>query len=294
MYLSLDIGGTFVKYAWMKSDGTMVEQGQIPTVTNDLEAFYASLVPLTKQYELEGVAISSPGVIDSSTGLIRVVTLIPCLSGVNIKQDLEKMLNVPVSVENDAKCAALAELWKGAVQPYRSSLIAVLGSGIGGAIIINGELYKGLRSKAGEIGTILCDFDSKSQKAVTFGRKNSAVWLVRDMAKALGLDHEDGKIVFDYVKKRDPRVYPLFEDYCWNLAMVLFNIDYVLDLDCIALGGGISAQDILIEKVQACFSDLREKYKEDDHDPVIVRCAFKNEANLLGAMYHFLHSTKVA
>ena len=71
------------------------------------------------------------------------------------------------------------------------------GKRIGGAVIIDGKLYKGLRSKAGEIGTILCDFDPGTQKAVTFGRKNSAVWLVRDMAKALGLDHEDGREIFD-------------------------------------------------------------------------------------------------
>lgn len=294
MYLALDIGGTFVKYAWMEKDGTMLNQGQIATITDDLEAFYASLLPIAAQHTLQGIAISSPGVIDSQSGLIRVVTLIPCLNGVNIKKDLEARLGVPVSVENDAKCAALAELWKGAVQSYPTSLIAVLGSGIGGAVIIDGKLYKGLRSKAGEIGTILCDFDPGTQKAVTFGRKNSAVWLVRDMAKALGLDHEDGREIFEYVKQQDPRVYPLFEEYCWNLAMVLFNIDYVLDLDCIALGGGISAQDILIEKVQECFMQLRSQYKEDDHDPVIVRCAFKNEANLLGAVYHFLQSTKMA
>ena len=215
------------------------------------------------------------------------------MNGVNIKKDLEARLGVPVSVENDAKCAALAELWKGAVQSYPTSLIAVLGSGIGGAIIIDASSIK------------VCAV--KREKSVRFfvilirARKKQSLW-PEELSCLVGarygqtLDRvfEDGREIFEYVKQQDPRVYPLFEEYCWNLAMVLFNIDYVLDLDCIALGGGISAQDILIEKVQECFMQLRSQYKEDDHDPVIVRCAFKNEANLLGAMYHFLQSTKMA
>lgn len=293
MYLSLDIGGTFVKYAWMTAAGEIIEQGKFPTITDDLEAFIAEIEKITNGKDYQGIGISSPGVIDSDTGLIRVVTLLPCLSGVNIKEILENRLNVSVSVENDAKCAALAELWKGSVKDADSALIAVLGSGIGGAVIINGKLYKGLRSKAGEIGTILCDFDDETQKATTFGRRNSGVWLNRDIAKAMNLDHEDGKIIFDYINQHHPIAYPIFEKYCWNLAMVLFNIDYILDLDVISIGGGISSQPILIEKVRECFNSLRERYKEDDHDPQIVRCQFENDANLIGAMYHFFETHHV-
>ncbi len=272
MYLSLDIGGTFVKYAWMTAAGEIIEQGKFPTITDDLEAFIAEIEKITNGKDYQGIGISSPGVIDSDTGLIRVVTLLPCLSGVNIKEILENRLNVSVSVENDAKCAALAELWKGSVKDADSALIAVLGSGI---------------------GTILCDFDDETQKATTFGRRNSGVWLNRDIAKAMNLDHEDGKIIFDYINQHHPIAYPIFEKYCWNLAMVLFNIDYILDLDVISIGGGISSQPILIEKVRECFNSLRERYKEDDHDPQIVRCQFENDANLIGAMYHFFETHHV-
>lgn len=287
MYLALDVGGTFVKFAYMNRDGTIVKQGKFPTITDDLEAFCQEIENVLPEH-CQGIALSCPGVIDSTTGLIRVVTLLPCLNGVNIKEVLEARLHVAVSVENDAKCAALAEIWKGSLQGQQSALMMVLGSGIGGAVIIDGKLYKGERSKAGELGSFICDFDETEMSGVSFGRKNSAVWLNRDIAQALHLESEDGQLVFEYINQRQPEAWRIFENYCRHIAMVIFNVDYVLDLDCIAIGGGISEQPILIETIQTAFKQLRDRYKEDDHDPQIVVCEFKNDANLIGAMAHFI------
>lgn len=287
MYLAIDIGGTFVKYAYMDHNGQILDQGKYPTQTQDLALFYQAMDQIIPD-ELAGIAISSPGVIDSDTGLIRVVTLLPCLNGVNLKEDLEARYHVPVSVENDAKCAALAEIWKGSLKGASSALMMVLGSGIGGAVVIDGQLYKGQRAKAGELGSILCDCQDDTGAAVTFGRKNSAVWLNRDIASALHLDRDDGELVFEYIQAKDPIAWPIFEKYCRRIAMVIFNADYLLDLDCIAIGGGISNQPILIETIQEAFKQMREQYKEDDHDPVIKVCQFKNDANLIGAMAHFV------
>lgn len=293
MYLALDIGGTFVKYAYMDKDGNMLQQGKYPTITDDLEAFCLEIEKVLPN-DCQGIAISSPGVIDSDTGLIRVVTLLPCLNGVNVKELLQERFHVPVSVENDAKCAALAEIWKGSLKGKATALMMVLGSGIGGAIIIDGKLYKGQRSKAGELGSFICDFDPKEATGVSFGRKNSAVWLNRDIAQALKLNTEDGEEIFKYINAKEPTAWQIFEAYCNNIAMTLFNVDYVLDLDCIAIGGGISAQPILLETIQKAFMDLRNRYKEDDHDPEIVVCAFKNDANLIGAMAHFVNTQGIS
>lgn len=289
MYLAVDIGGTFIKYAMMNAKGDILSQGKYPTVTDDLMLFYQRLKEIVPA-DCEGIALSCPGVIDSDSGLIRVVTLLPCLSGVNIKQDLEGLFQVPISVENDAKCAALAEVWRGSLKNQRNALMMVLGSGIGGAIIIDGKLYKGPRSKAGELGSLICGFDDEMASGVSFGRKNSAVWLNRDIARALNLASDDGKVVFPYIERKDPRAWSIFLRYCRRVAAVIFNIDYILDLDCIAIGGGISEQSILLETIQAAFADLRSRYKEDDHDPQIVVCQFKNDANLIGAMAHFVNT----
>lgn len=287
MYLALDIGGTFVKYAYMNEKGDIQQSGKYPTETQDLDEFLARLDKIIPE-KLEGIAVSSPGVIDSDEGFIRVVTLLPCLNGVGLKDILEKRYGVKAAVENDAKCAALAEVWKGSLVNQPSALMMVLGSGIGGAVIIDGKIYKGLRSKSGELGSLLCNFDSEQATATSFGRQCSAVWLNRDISKALGLDTEDGEVVFEYINKKDPIAYPIFKRYCNTIAWAIYNVDYILDLDCIAIGGGISSQPILLETIQESFNDLRARYREDDHDPKIVLCEFKNDANLIGAMANLM------
>lgn len=292
MFLALDIGGTFVKYAYMDGTGQILKQDQYPTITDDLTLFYEAIDKIMPS-DCEGIAISSPGVIDSEKGIIRVVTLLPCLNGIGLKKDLEARYHIPVSVENDAKCAALAEIWQGSLKGYRSALMMVLGSGIGGAVVIDGKLYKGQRAKAGEMGSLICDFDEEKKTSVSFGRKNSAVWLNRDIAAALNLENDDGKLVFTYINEKNPIAWAIFEKYCYGIAMEIFNADYLLDLDCIAIGGGISSQPILIETIRTAFMDLRKRYKEDDHDPKIVACTFKNDANLIGAMAHFVNQNSL-
>jgi len=288
MFLALDIGGTFVKYAYMNEVGDIITQGKYPTETKNLDIFLNRLDEIIPD-QLQGIAISSPGVIDSDTGVIRVVTLLPCLNGVGLKELLEKRYGVTASVENDAKCAALAEVWKGSLVGKQASLMMVLGSGIGGAIIIDGKIYKGLRSKAGELGSMLCNFDDQNATAVSFGRQCSAVWLNRDISNALGLETEDGEVVFEYINKKDPIALPIFKRYCNTVAQIIYNADYILDLDCIAIGGGISNQPILVETIRESFMDLRNRYREDDHDPEIVVCQFKNDANLIGALAHWMN-----
>lgn len=288
MYLALDIGGTFVKYAYMNEAGEILNQGKYPTETKDLNVFLERLDEIIPE-NLQGIAVSSPGIIDSEAGFVEVVTLLPCLNGVELKEVLENRYHTQAAVENDAKCAALAEVWKGSLVGQKAALMMVLGSGIGGAIIIDGKIYKGLRAKAGELGSILCDFNEQEATGISFGRKCSAVWLNRDISKALQLDTEDGEVVFEYIIKKDPIAYPIFKKYCNNIAQVIYNADYLLDLDRIAIGGGISSQPILLETIQESFMELRNKYREDVHDAEIVLCQYKNDANLIGAMAHLMN-----
>lgn len=71
---------------------------------------------------------------------------------------------------------------------------------------------------------------------------------------------------------------------------MIYNLDYILDLDVVCIGGGISQQSILIETIQEEFILLRNQYKEDQHAPTIVSCLYHNKANLLGALYHLLQT----
>lgn len=282
MYLVLDIGGTFVKYAYMESDGKIHKQGKYPTSKADLDTFLKALDPYVK--DVEGIAISCPGVIDAAKGEIINVTLLPYLSGLNLKAVLEERYHIQTSIENDAKCACLAEMWLGSLKNINSGLMMVLGSGIGGAIVLEGKLYKGLHYKAGELGSLL----SKTPSGyLSFGGYCSGVKMIRDIASLLNLDTDDGEVVFEYIKQKHPQALEIFEHYCEEVAFQIYNIDYILDLDVIAIGGGISSQPLLIETISKKFMSLRTRYREDYHDPIIKACTFNNNANLIGALAHF-------
>ncbi len=278
MILVLDIGAATVKYALSDEHGNFSDKGSFPTVKDDLSAFIASINHVLPP-DCSGIAVSCPGIIDAEKGLIQAVTLIPCLQGVNLVDILQERFAVPVSIENDAKCALYAEMWQGSLQGVNSALMMVLGSGIGGALVLDGQVYKGSRFKAGEIGSWLCHDN------ISLGGKCSAVKLVRDLADMLHVP-EDGKTVFAMLD--NSAAYERFAEYCYMLAKAIYNADYLLDLDVVAIGGGISQAEIVIRTIQKCFLELRDQYEEDEHRPVIKACKFFNDANLLGALRHHL------
>ena len=121
-YLVIDIGGTYTKYAVMDEECTFYTKDRIPTVCDTLEHFTDMLAGLYQENEniceedgdhIQGIALSSAGVIDSETGFMYNGGSLFCIKNINIVELLEKQCGVPVTVENDAKCAALAELWRG-------------------------------------------------------------------------------------------------------------------------------------------------------------------------------------
>ncbi len=292
MYLVFDVGGTTVKYAYMTSTGDIKERGAFDTQKESADVFYQSIIEVKNKYEdVEGIALSYPGLVSSEEGLAINSSALKALNDRYICKELSELTHVHVSLENDAKCAALAELWLGSLKDAKDALVMVLGTGIGGAVIINGEIYKGKHFKAGEFGSFISDFDDESLESVSLGATHSAVRLVNRIAKALGIDN-DGKKVFEYIEKKDEVAYPIFKKYCNQLAKVIFNIDYVLDLDKVAIGGGISAQPIVIDTLNESFKELRRRYRDDIYDLDIVACTYFNDANLIGALYHHLKEVK--
>lgn len=130
--LVADIGGTFTKFAVMEEDGEILNRGKVPTEKESEEAFLGMLEGLYRAHghDTEGMAISAAGVIDSERGYLYNAGSIPGIHNLDLAQKLEGRLGVPVTVEQDGHCAAIAELWKGSLTGCRyfndSNLIGAL------------------------------------------------------------------------------------------------------------------------------------------------------------------------
>lgn len=288
MYLVIDVGGTYTKYRYYHQNGECIKQDKYKTITTNIHDFYHKIIELAQN--VDAIALSMPGLIDSQKGIIHAITLLPFLKGHHIKEELEEKTNLPVSIENDAKCATLGEMWKGSLKNIQNGLFIVLGSGIGGTIIINGKILTSSRYKAGEIGSILMPLDFNYEHMTNFGANNNANQLIHQISQQTHC-LEDGYIVFETIKK-DNKAKEIFHTYCRQIAFMIYNLDYILDLDVVCIGGGISEQNVLIKTIQKEFSLLRSKYKEDSHEPIITVCQHHNEANLLGALYHHIQTIK--
>lgn len=290
MYLSFDIGGTFVKYAWMNKNGEIMSEGKFNTPYKTADNLVHKMVSIYEQSktEIKGIAISCPGKIDVHTGIIYYGGALTYLHEKNIASMLSDQCRVPVSIENDGKCVALAELWKGAVKDHRHSIVLAFGTGVGGGIIINGELHRGANLEAGEQSYVMDRINYQTQEADFVGELASATRMVNRIAKLKGLEINDGIGVFKYIDVGDPEALVVFNSFCLNVAVQIMNLQYIIDPDIFALGGGISVQPAFLKGVKQAIKLIKEANPHHVANPKIVPCRFSGAANLYGALYNFL------
>ena len=296
MYLVLDIGGTFVKYATMNLEGELLSKGRKPIAKDDLNSFCKMLFSVIEEHDLnqlEGIAMSCPGAVDPKTGIIYHGGSFPFLHEVNLVEIIQNKYQLSVTIENDAKCAALAELWLGSIKDKKDAIVLILGSAIGGGIIIDGKLHRGASLSAGEVSYINHRFNPETKEVGYFGLDCSAVEMVKKIAKLKNLkDETDGEAVFEYINSGDEQAMEVFDTYCNLIAIQILNLHYVIDPELIAIGGGISAQPILIERINQAIDEIKKVNDFHVATPHIVACHFLNDANLYGALYHFEQSRK--
>ena len=290
-YLAIDIGGTNLKYGIIDRAGRLIEKHSVTTEATDREAFLAQLSAIVTQYrdQIKGVGISVPGTVKHPDDTICGGGALRFLDQVNLATVLN--LPVPVSVENDGKAAALAELWLGHLKGVENGAAVVLGTGVGGGLIFNRQLYSGTHFQAGELSFL---FDTRNLGDIhhSIGWRGSAVHMIERVASALNLaDQYDGYAVFEAINKRDKSAWPLFEDYAKEIAHLIYNLQTIIDVDRIVIGGGISAQKIVTETIQSAYDEMfhSNEMVAAVLTPAEIRASkFANDANLYGAIYHLL------
>lgn len=279
-----DIGGSAVKFGLWK-DEHLIRKGSFCTPENwkDMKAEMRSVYnDFTKDNLIEGVAVSAPGAVDAKEGTISGISAVPYLHFFPIKKKWEDLFGVPVSMENDANCAALAELWLGAAKDIQHALFLIIGSGIGGSVIINRELFKGKDLFGGEFGYMLLDDQH------TLSELGSPVQVAARYGKEMGLDTvANGKYLFQEADRGELLAMKYVDGLIDALARGIYNLSISFNPDMIVIGGGISVREDLIQRLYERTSFYLERQRAQDVKLNIQVCEFRNDANLIGAVANF-------
>lgn len=289
MYLVFDIGGTVIKYCYFDINGKMFDKNEfLSAPLTNLSLFISKLseIYFTSNYQIDSIALSCPGIINSKKGVIEKITAYPFLKGVNLRQLLSKACNgVKVTIENDAKCAGIAEMSVGNIKGHKDAIVIVLGTGIGGCVIKNHKIHQGNNLSAGEFSTIIVGYDKNSHQVLTWSDIASTLALCKRVANVLKVEEINGREIFELIKNNNQQVIEVFDSFCLDIAIQLYNLQSIYDPEVICIGGGISKQKILIEKIRKFLKEIQLQ----NHQllmPNVINCKYYNDANLIGALYH--------
>lgn len=287
-YICIDIGGTSIKYGIIREDAAFVETCATPTLAMEhggpgiVRKVTQIIEKLSGRFTPAGICISTAGMVDCTAGKITYAApLIPNYTGTEWKKLLEERFHLPCAVENDVNCAGLAEYYAGAARGSRISVCLTIGTGIGGAIIIDGKVFHGFSGSGCEVGYM-------HLPGGAFQDLGASSILSKKVAERKGIPiaSVNGKYVFDQARCGDPVCMEAIDEMVDILGMGIANICYVINPEVVVLGGGIMVEK---EYLGDRMRNSLERYllpSVAEH----TRLAFaknRNNAGMLGAFYHF-------
>ncbi|HHW68495.1 MAG: glucokinase [Epulopiscium sp.] len=306
-YIGVDLGGTNIAAGIVTEEGKLIKKKSIPTLRHRnyqeiLKDMGELCLTIIKEEgislnEVASVGVGSPGTPDPENGILVYANNLK-FKDVPIRTELQKYINVPVYLENDANCAALGEAVAGAAKGYKNSVTVTLGTGVGGGIILDGKIFSGSFYGGGEIGHHVIVADGEP---CTCGRKGcwetyaSATALIREariavirnpesgLAKLVGGDINliNAKVPFDAAQSGDPVGQELIDNYIKYLGMGIANVINIIQPEIVVIGGGVCAQgDNLL-------NPLKEIVKKNVYQGTLkteLRIAeLGNDAGIIGA-----------
>ncbi|MFD1412771.1 ROK family glucokinase [Oceanobacillus jeddahense] len=309
LLVGVDIGGTTVKIGFITEDGNIKEKWEIPTDltnegTNIISDVWASIEsklrePLFNNSFIKGIGVGAPGFVDAHAGVIAEAVNIGW-KDINLAEELEKLANVPVYVENDANIAVLGENWVGAGNQSRNLIAITLGTGVGGGIIANGSILNGANGMAGEIGHIevledghLCNCGKRGcletiASATGIVRQGMEMIQKHPESRLAKLFQSEGSIttqhIFELAKQGDKASKKIIDYTTDVLGKALSNMSMVINPSNILIGGGVSnAGDYLTSAVTKAFR--KHALPRVSEVCTIKVCQLGNDAGIIGGAY---------
>lgn len=295
-YLGFDIGGTNIKYGLVDDSSKVLHDGKVKTPKSGTEIENIILhycKTFKEKYILEGVGVSVPGIVKE--GYLETAGAIGDFYNYNLKQSLEQKLKMEVNVENDANCALLAEAWNGHAKGHKNVVSYVVGTGIGGALLLNGQLYSGQNYKAGEFGFEILNnpYDTNARESSLTMNASIQTGLSELYYKEKGV-YLDGKEIYEESLKSNEFAKELVNELEKKIAISIYNSIVFFDPGVVLIGGAISQNDNFIKNLNKNLNNLRLSHSELKfvEFPKIKANKFYNLSGVIGAVYGFISTRK--
>ncbi len=301
----VDVGGTTVKIGLFNANGDILDKWEVPTRTaNGGEKILPDVADSIKakikekninKEEIMGVGLGAPGPIDAKGTVYGAANL--GWGTFSIRDTLAELLDLPVKAGNDANVAALGEMWKGGGQGYRNLIAVTLGTGVGGGIIIEGNMLSGTSGAAGEIGHIhvqdgetdVCGCGNtgcleqyaSATGIVRLAKRELAASSESSILRNRPVEHLSAKAVFDAVKENDKLAIRVAEKFGEYLGKGLGVVAGVINPEIFVIGGGVSkAGDILFKFIKPYYD---ETVFRGCKDVEFALATLGNDAGICGA-----------
>ena len=300
----IDVGGTTVKMGLFTTEGELLDKWEIPTRKEDGGAYILNDVAASVEAKLAekniakedvaGAGIGVPGP-TLDTGYVSICVNLGWKDK-NPANELSELLSIPVKAGNDANVAALGEMWKGGGEGYLDVVLLTLGTGVGGGIIINGEIAPSHRGVGGELGHITVNPDEEATcncgNHGCLEQYASATGVVRIAKKLLAASKEESSLrtletvtakdVFDAAKAGDHLAVEAVEVLGKYLGLVVANAALTVDPDVFVIGGGVSkAGQVLIDVITKYYHKFAKII--GDNKAKVVLAKLGNDAGIYGA-----------
>lgn len=313
-FAGIDIGGTSIKIGIIDEQGTKLAERQFPAdVTSDIDIVFEGIVAKLKELAqeisnnvtLKAMGIGVPGEVNVQDGILREPVNLPGWDDAPLVDIMKSKMSCPVFLDNDANVAALGEYTFGSGRNYDEMMMITLGTGVGGGLILRGEIYRGADNVTGEIGHTIVQAGGKSCRCGRLGCLEAYVGagaIVR--YTSLRLDHGENSTLQEMPRRKltaksiaeaaldgDELARAVYERAGYYLGIGLGNVANLLNLQRIVIGGGVAqAGDIFFKSLQKSFNDTALCIPGQTLE--IVPAELGEKAGMLGAAWMAVKHSK--
>lgn len=299
MKIGIDVGGSHIGLGIIDSNGKLLlktekdydthENNMSNIVLGTIKELLNQILKEQQIEQIESIGIAFPGTV--SNGIVVKAENLG-IENLKIAEELKKEYNIPIYLENDAKCAAIAEKTYGSLKEYDDSLFLIIGTGVGGAAFLNGKLLKPKRYSGFEVGhMVIQKYGEKCNcgRNGCFEAYGSIKRLKEKIKKQFNLNSIDGKLIEQFMldNKHNEELNKILDTYIENLSIGIANLINILEPEAICIGGSFAHyKEILLEKLENKLGEKTELYNKDSV-PRIVFAELKNDAGIIGAAMQF-------